>query len=98
MKEVTEPLANGQEVPAYPSNTTARKVLNVREVLDASDGKKLTAGLPRSELAVLMTGQRILEHMYRYCILNNKIYHTRNAVICVVQCTDANNPADPTQS
>ena len=76
MEEITEPLANRQELPNHPSHTTSRKIINVLEVRDAKDGTRMTAGLPRSELNLLMNGQRILEHLYRYAILNGRIYHT----------------------
>ena len=87
-EEITEPLANGQAVPTHPSQTTSRKVEHVLEVRDAEDGVRCTAGLPRNELSVLMHGERILAHLYRYCILNGRIFHTRDRVVCVVKCSD----------
>ncbi len=89
MEETTEPLINGQEIPNHPSDTTSRKIVGVLGVRDASDGVRLTAGLGRNELAVLMTGERILGHLYRFCILNNKIFHTRESVVLAVKCVDA---------
>jgi hypothetical protein len=88
MEEVTEPLANCQEVPNHPAHTTSRKIISVQEVRDAEDGTRCTAGLPRSELSLLMNGQRILDHLYRYAILNGRVYHTRNKVVIVVKCQD----------
>lgn len=97
MEEVTEPLKNRQELPSHPSHTTSRKITAVVEVRDASDGTRMTAGLPRNELNLLMNGQRILEHLYRYAILNGRIYHTRDKAVVVVKCQDLESKSTPTQ-
>ena len=86
--EETEPLANGAEVPSHPATTTSRRIVSRGTVKDAEDGTKLTAGINRNELMLLMAGERILTHLYRYCILNNRIYHTRNKVVIEVKCED----------
>lgn len=90
--EVTEPLANGAEVPDHPSTTTSRRVTSRGTVRDAEDGTKLTAGINRNELMLLMAGERILTHLYRYCILNNRIYHTRKSVVIEVECEPLDEP------
>jgi len=86
--EVTEPLKNGDVIPSHPSHTTSRKIIKHLEVRDASDNTKLKAGMNRNEISLLMNGQRILDHLYRYAILSGKIYHTRNEVIVTVECED----------
>ena len=99
MEELTEPLANLAELPPHPAHTTGRKIERVLEVRDATDGVRCTAGLPRNELSLLMNGQRVLSHLYRYAILNGRIYHTRNQVVCVVKCQDLEpKPATQTKS
>ena len=90
--EETEPLVNGAEVPSHPATTTSRRVTARLAVKDAEDGTKLTAGINRNELMLLMAGERILSHLYRYCILNNRIYHTRNSVIIEVKCEPIDEP------
>ena len=86
--EVTEPLANGAELPDHPANTTALKVIKYGKVFDADDGRPLRAGLHQSTLRTLMSGQRILGHLYAYVILDHHIYHTRNRVVVDVECVE----------
>lgn len=86
---VTESLTNGASLPTYPHDTTARKVVSYGFVFDADDNTQLTAGLHRSEINTLMSGQRILEHAYRYAVVDRKIYHTRSRVVIHVQTVDA---------
>ncbi len=100
-KEVTETVFNCQPIPQHPSTTTSRKVVAILEVLDAVDGTRCTAGLPRDALSVLMHGEMILTSMYRYAALNGHLYCTRpNGVILVVSCTDADDaqPATPAET
>ena len=78
---ITEPLRNGDPLPSHPSTTTARKITEYGPVHDANDDTQLTAGLHRNEVAILRSGQRILEHAYRYAVLDQKIYHTRSSVV-----------------
>lgn len=88
----TEPLANGAAVPDHPATTTSRKVLALGPVYDADDNIQLTAGLHRNEISMLMSGQRILGHAYRYAIVDRKIYHTRNRVIIRLKTAPADEP------
>jgi len=91
-EEVTEVVHNCELVPTHPSTSTARVIQQVLEIVDAEDGTRMQAGIPRNELAVLMRGEPILQHMYRYCILNKTLYTTRvGGVRFVVKCvpTDA---------
>lgn len=78
---VTEPLPNGAPLPQHPDDTTAKKIVHFGFVYDADDGVQLSAGLHRNEISVLMSGQRILDHAYRYAIVDRRIFHTRAKVI-----------------
>lgn len=79
---VTDPLKNGDPLPDHPDDTTAKKITVYGPVYDASDGIQCTAGLHRNEVARLQAGdQMALMHLYRYVILDRKIYHTRPSVI-----------------
>lgn len=90
--DTTEPLPNGAPLPDHPSSTTARKITAYGPVHDADDNTQLTAGLHRNEILMLMSGQRILDHAYRYAIIDRKIYHTRSRVIIQVKTEPANEP------
>jgi len=79
--DVTQELASGDELPPHSAATTARKIIAYGPVHDAADNTRLEAGLHRNEVAVLMQGQRILEHAYRYAIIDRHIYHTRELVV-----------------
>jgi hypothetical protein len=86
-REVTEVVFNRGEIPQHPANTTSRKVERILEVLDAKDGTRCTAGLGRNELNLLMNGQPILPHLYKYVAINGRVYTTRETgVILVVKC------------
>lgn len=89
---VTEPLQNGDPLPSHPHDTTARKIVSYGFVFDAEDNTQLTAGLHRNEISMLMSGQRILDHAYRYAILDRKIFHTRSRVTIRVKTEPANEP------
>jgi len=89
----TQPLRSGDLLPDHPDHTTALKVTTYGKVFDDADGKELTAGLHRNEIDVLQRGSRILSHLYRFAVVNNHIFHTRNLVTIEVECTDA----DPTE-
>lgn len=79
---VTEPLKNGDSLPAHPDDTTAKRITTYGFVYDADDGTQLTAGLHRNEVAQLQSGNQMsLTHLYRYVILDRRIYHTRPAVV-----------------
>lgn len=98
MKEVTEVVFNRGEIPQHPANTTARKVDRILEVLDAQNGQRCTAGLHRNELNLLMNGQAVLPHLYKYYAINGRVYTTRpNGVILVVKCSP-NESATPTEA
>ncbi len=93
MEELTEVVYNREPVPQHPADTTARTVKHVLEVRDAIDNTRCTAGLPRAELALLMRGEKVLDHLYRYAILNQILYTTRvSGVRLVVKCVDINEP------
>src|SRR6185436_15277291 len=97
MEEVTEVIYNRGEIPRHPATTTARKVVGLLEARDAEDGTRLTAGLPRNELSLLMNGQPILSHLYRYAAINGRIYTTRvNGVVLVVKCVADEPESTPT--
>ena len=85
----TESLPNGAALPDHPASTTARKITAYGPVHDATDNTQLHAGLHRNEIVVLMNEGRILEHAYRYAIIDHHIYHTRDKVIIHVKTTDA---------
>lgn len=86
---VTEPLRNGDSLPSHPDDTTAKRITAYGFVYDADDGTQLTAGLHRNELSRLQCrDQMALTHLYRYCIIDKKIFHTRNSVIIHCQTTD----------
>jgi len=94
-KELTEVVHNGERVPTHPDTSTARVIQQVIEVIDAVDGTRLQAGIPRNELAILMQGEPILDHMYRYCVLNKTLYTTRRGgVRFVVKCIPTDEPTD----
>ncbi len=82
----TEPLRNGARLPDHPNHTTALTVTRYGRVFDDSDGRELTAGLHRNEVAGLMSGERSLSHLYRYVIQSGYIYHTRPLVTIEVDC------------
>lgn len=82
---VTGPLRNGDALPSHPSNTTARKIVAYGPVYGVGDDIQLTAGLHRNEVATLQSGQRILEHAYRYAIIDRYIFHTRRSVVIRVR-------------
>lgn len=90
--DTTESLVNGAPLPDHPSSTTARKITVYGPVFDADDNQQLTAGLHRNEISMLMSGEKILEHAYRYAIVDRKIYHTRSRVIIYVKTEPANEP------
>lgn len=86
----TEPLKNGDPLPAHPDDTTAKRITVYGPVYDADDGTLCTAGLHRNELARLQDGdQMALGHLYRYVILDRKVFHTRKAV--VIHCKTTTN-------
>ena len=87
-EDTTSPLANGDELPDHPHNTTARKIISYGKVYDFEDGRPLRAGMHQSTLKVLMGGTRILSHTYSYAILNGRIYHTRDKVVVDVKTVD----------
>jgi hypothetical protein len=92
-KELTEVVHNNERVPTHPSSSTARVIQQVIEVIDAVDGTRLQAGIPRNELMLLMRGEPILDHMYRYCVLNKTLYTTRTGgVRFVVRCIPTDEP------
>lgn len=96
--ELTEIIHNCEPVPTHPSTSTARVIQQVIEVVDAVDGTRLQAGIPRNELSVLMRGEKILDHMYRYCVMNKTLYTTRvGGVRFVVKCVP-NESATPTEA
>lgn len=79
---ITEPLKNGDPLPLHPDDTTAKKITVYGFVYDADNGVRCTAALHRNELAGLQNGdQMALRHLFRYCIINKRIYHTREAVV-----------------
>lgn len=83
---VTEPLHNGDPLPEHPDDTTAKRITAYGFVYDAADGTQLIAGLHRNEVAQLQEGnQMALGHLYRYVILNRRIYHTRPSVVIHVK-------------
>lgn len=85
---VTEPLKSGDPLPAHPDDTTARRITGYGPVYDADDGRQLMAGLHRAEVSMLMNGERILEHAYRYAILDRHIYHTRRGGVVIHVVTE----------
>lgn len=89
---VTEPLENGDSLPEHPHDTTARKITAYGPVHDATDNTQLTAGLHRNEIVVLMNEGRILEHAYRYAIIDRHIYHTRDKVVIQVTTEPIDEP------
>lgn len=91
---ITEPLHNGDPLPSHPDDTTAKRITVYGFVYDADNGQQLTAGLHRNELSQLQHGnQMALTHLYRYCIIDRKIYHTRNAV--VIHCKTIPDETNP---
>lgn len=89
MIDVTEPLANGAELPDHPATTTAFKIIEYGTVVDAMDGTVLKRGMHENELRMLMIGQQMaLKHLYIYQIRNRRIFHTRDAVVINVECVD----------
>src|SRR5690242_8655764 len=79
---VTEPLKNGDPLPLHPDDTPAKRSTVYGFVYDADNGTHCTAGMHRNELAQLQVGsQMALTQLYRYCIVNRHIYHTRAAVV-----------------
>jgi hypothetical protein len=90
---VTEPLRNGDPLPAHPRDTTAKEIAAYGFVYDADNGTQLTAGLHRNELDQLQHGnQMALTHLYRYCIIDRKIYHTCNSVVIHCKTMTADEP------
>ena len=83
--DITEELESGAALPSHPATTTAKKITVYGTVHDAINGQRLIAGLHRNEAATLQSGQKILEHAYRYAIINRKIYHTRDKVTIKVK-------------
>lgn len=89
---VTEPLKSGDLLPTHPDDTTAKRITSYGNVYDADDGRQLMAGLHRAEVSMLMNGERILEHAYRYAIIDRHIYHTRPKAIIHVSTEPVNEP------
>lgn len=87
--DVTEPLANGAELPSHPALTTAKKVVEYLSVFDDANGTPLQGGLHRNEIAMLMGKQpHPLGHLYRYAIVNRHLYHTRSLACINVRTED----------
>lgn len=83
---VTEPLKNGDPLPDHPDDTTAKRITVYGPVFDADNGQQFTAGLHRSEVDQLQHGnQMALTHLYRYTVLDRRIFHTRQAVVIHVK-------------
>lgn len=90
IEETTEPLRNGQKLPDHPSDTTALKIVKFGAVRDDADGTPLQSGLHQNEIRMLQMGQQMsLGHLYRYAILDGRIFHTRDLVVIDVCCVEA---------
>lgn len=86
---ITEPLPNGARLPKHPAHTTSLKVIRYGKVHDATDGKELRGGLHQNELRQLrQNNQMALTHLYAFCMIEGKIYHTRRAVVITVDCIE----------
>lgn len=83
----TEPLPNGSELPTHPDGDTGLRITSYGPVKDSTDGTVLHIGLHRSELSMLMAGNKMaLGHTYSYAVINNHIYHTRQSVVIACTC------------
>lgn len=89
MDDTTEPLPNGADLPTHPALTTAKRITDYGDVFDDASGIQLHGGLHANEISRLMSGDQMrLTHLYRYCIRNKRIYHTRPLVIISVKTED----------
>ena len=87
--DITEPLRNGAELPTHPNDTTSKKIVEYVHVYDDANGKRLTGGLHNNEVSMLMNGEiGSLGHLYKYKILNKRIYHTRPLVCITCKVVD----------
>jgi len=86
----TSPLRNGDKLPDHPDHTTSLVVTKYGRVFDATDGLELLPNLHRTEQMMLKGGERGgLSHMYRFAVIDGRIYHTRPSVIIMVETSDA---------
>jgi hypothetical protein len=87
----TEPLKSGAKLPDHPATTT-QKIIKYGEVRDAHTGQLLAAGLHESDVRSLMSGNKALNHLYRFAIKQigdaKYIFHTRPRVVIEVEVED----------
>lgn len=87
----TQPLRSGDKLPDHPDHTTSLKIIKYGRVTDDADGHECAGGLHATEISMLKGGERGgLAHLYRYAIIDGRIFHTRNLVVVDVECTNAN--------
>lgn len=86
--DTTEPLKNGDSLPDHPSDTNSKRIIRFLTVRDAFDGKACSGGLHESIVRLLMSGEPVLQHQYKFRMAAGKIYHTRKLVTIDVECEE----------